>query len=161
MARLVQGFHWLSKKLMQLGAVLLLAMVALTCIDVVGRLFGHPVFGAYELMSFMAALVATAALPDTHTEKRHIGVEIVTNKLGKRTNRFLQLGTGILACAIIGIAAWQLVLLARNVRLSGEVSMNLGAPEYMVIAAVAVGFVLFFFSILFSLREIVGKLSKR
>lgn len=161
MVRFSSGFQWLSAKLMVVGALLLLLMVGLTCVDVIGRMFGHPVFGAYELMSFMAALVAAAALPDTHLEKRHIGVEIITNKLPGKIRLLLELLTNSFACVIFGIASWRIFALALKVKASGEVSMNLEAPEYLVMAAVGAGFFLFFIAIILSLITTFKKLFKR
>lgn len=153
-------FDTLSDKLMFLGSLLLLAMVALTCLDVFGRMFGHPVFGAYELMSFMAALVAAAALPDTHAQRRHIGVEIITEKLSSKTRLYLELVIDVVSLGIFIIVTWRMFILAMNVKESGELSMNLKAPEYLIMAAVGVGFFLFacaiirtFFSTIKKLRE--------
>jgi TRAP-type C4-dicarboxylate transport system permease small subunit len=151
-------FQWISEKLMLLGSFLLLAMVLLTCIDVFGRMFGHPVFGAYELMSFMAALVAAAALPDTHSKKRHIGVEIVTDKFTKKTRLIFELIADFVACSIFAIVTWRMFTLAKNVHDSGEKSMNLGAPEYLVMVAVGGGFFLFAFAIIKTFTETIQKL---
>ena len=161
MAQLSAAFQWASTKLMLLGSILLMALVLLTCIDVFGRMFGYPVFGAYELMSFMAALIAAAALPDAHIEKRHIGVEIVTSKLKRKTRLFMELITDVLACFIFGIVTWRVFILAKNVHDSGEVSMNLKAPEYLVMGAVGVGFVLFSCAIIITISRTFKKLTAR
>jgi len=151
-------FDKLSDKLMLFGSLLLLAMVALTCVDVFGRMFGHPVFGAYELMSFMAALVAAAALPDTHARKRHIGVEIITEKLSRRTRLILEVISDLVAFVIFCIVTWRMFILAMNVRESGELSMNLEAPEYLIMASVGVGFLLFAFAIIKTFLSTINKL---
>ncbi|MBM9603608.1 TRAP transporter small permease [Desulfopila inferna] len=151
-------FDKLSDKLMFLGSLLLLAMVALTCLDVFGRLFGYPVFGAYELMSFMAALVAAAALSDTHAKRRHIGVEIITEKLSKKTRLYLDLVIDVVSFVIFCIVTWRMFILATNVRASGELSMNLMAPEYLIMGAVGVGFLLFAFAIVKTFFSTISKL---
>jgi len=154
-------FDKLSDKLMLLGSLLLLAMVALTCLDVFGRMFGHPVFGAYELMSFMAALVAAAALPDTHANKRHIGVEIVTEKLSRKTRWYLEVAIDLVSFVIFCVVTWRMFVLAVNVHNSGELSMNLKAPEYLIMAAVGVGFLLFAFAIIKTFLSTINKLRGR
>lgn len=151
-------FDKISDKLMFLGSLLLLAMVALTGLDVFGRMLGYPVFGAYELMSFMAALVAAAALPDTHAQRRHIGVEIITEKLSQRTKLYLNLIIDIVSLVIFCIVTWRMFILAVNVRASGELSMNLNAPEYLIMAAVGVGFLLFAFAIVKTFFSTISKL---
>lgn len=151
-------FDKLSDKLMFLGSLLLLAMVALTCLDVFGRMFGYPVFGAYELMSFMAALVAAAALSDTHSKRRHIGVEIITEKLTKKTRLYLDLVIDVVSFVIFCIVTWRMFILATNVQASGELSMNLMAPEYLIMGAVGVGFLLFAFAIVKTFFSTISKL---
>ena len=151
-------FDKLSDKLMFLGSLLLLAMVALTALDVFGRMLGYPVFGAYELMSFMAALAAAAALPDTHAQRRHIGVEIITEKLSQRTRLYLDLVIDVVSFVIFCIVTWRMFILAVNVRASGEMSMNLNAPEYLIMGAVGVGFLLFAFAIVKTFFSNISKL---
>ena len=128
---------------MMIGGFLLMSMMALTCLDVVGRLFGYPIFGTYELVTFMAALVTAAALPDTHAEKRHIGVEIVTNMLSSNVRRSIDLVTSAVALILFMVVTWRLFLLGTTLRRSGEVSMNLRLPEYMITYAVGLGFLIF------------------
>ena len=50
--------EWLADKLKIAGAVCLVGMMFLTCADVVGRFFRHPILGSVELVTFMAALSA-------------------------------------------------------------------------------------------------------
>jgi TRAP-type C4-dicarboxylate transport system permease small subunit len=154
-------FDWISGKLMSVGGILLLAMVALTCVDVIGRMFGYPVFGAYELMSFMAALVAAAALPDTHARRGHIGVEILTNKLSSRNQLKLELVLDVVAFFVFAIVTWRMFIYGRNLRASGEVSMNLKAPEYVITFAIGVGFLLFALAVIKTFVETIQKLKER
>lgn len=142
--------------MMLLGGILLFSMVALTCVDVVGRMMGYPVFGTYELVSFMAALVLAGALPDTQSEKRHIGVEIVTNKLSARVVKVLDLLTGLAAMILFAIVTWRMFLYGNALRKSGEVSMNLKLPEYMLPMMIGAGFLVFTLVIVKSLVELLG-----
>ena len=61
-----------------------------TCVDVVGRFFGHPVFGSVELVGFMATLTVVLALPYTHQARAHIGVEIVMRLLPERVQAVVE-----------------------------------------------------------------------
>jgi TRAP-type C4-dicarboxylate transport system permease small subunit len=74
MQRLWKAIAAITDKMKLIGAALLVIMMLLTCVDVVGRLFRHPVFGSIELMSFMGALAVAMVLPNTHSVKGHIGV---------------------------------------------------------------------------------------
>lgn len=143
-----------------IGGVFLVAMMALTCVDVTGRLFNHPVFGAYELVSFMAALVVVGALPDSHTEKRHIGVEIVVNKMSPRMQNIFELITDTLSLILFSIVTWRMFSYGMGIQESGEVSMNLKLPEYIVIYVVGFGFLTFCIAILKNIVNIVKEIIK-
>jgi len=126
-----------------LGACCLVGMMVLTCVDVVGRYFGHPVFGSVELVIFMATLATALAMPYTHAVRGHIGVEVFVRLLSDRTQQIIELCTNVASLGLVGIISWQMLLYAETMEASGQVSMNLELPEYAVIYAVAFGFVVF------------------
>jgi TRAP-type C4-dicarboxylate transport system permease small subunit len=137
------------------GACCLIGMTLLTCADVVGRFFRHPIFGSVEIVGFMATLAVAMALPYTHQIKGHIGVEILVRALSQRTQSIVDICTGFLSLALFGIVTWRMAVYARTMQQSGEVSMNLELPEYMVIYLVAFCFAVF---TLIILREIIGNI---
>jgi TRAP-type C4-dicarboxylate transport system permease small subunit len=139
------------------GACCLIGMTLLTCADVVGRFFRHPIFGSVEIVGFMATLAVAMALPYTHEIKGHIGVEILVRTFSQRTQRIVDICTGLLSLALFGIVTWRIAVYARTMQQSGEVSMNLELPEYMVIYIVAFCFAVF---TLIILREIIGNIRK-
>jgi TRAP-type C4-dicarboxylate transport system permease small subunit len=127
----------IMKALKVLGAVCLVGMTLLTFIDVVGRYFGHPVFGSVEMVGFMATLAVAMALPYTHHVQGHIGVEILVRLLPERARVLIDVVTGLLGLTLFAIVTWQMTLYASDMRASGEVSISLELPEYVVIYAVA------------------------
>jgi TRAP-type C4-dicarboxylate transport system permease small subunit len=153
--------EWISGKMMLLGGILLFSIVILTCVDVVGRMMGYPVFGTYELVSFMAALIVAAALPDTQAEKRHIGVEIVTNKLSPKVVKIIDMLTGLAALILFSIVTWRMFLYGNALRQSGEVSMNLRLPEYLLPMILGIGFLVFVIFIIKSLIDLVDRKRER
>jgi TRAP-type C4-dicarboxylate transport system permease small subunit len=153
-------FSWLTRKMMVVGGILLVLMMVLTCIDIVGRMLGYPVFGAFELISFMAALVVALSLPDTHARKRHIGVEILTSRLPRPLRLRLALATDLLALLLFSVVGWRMFVYALRLRQSGEVSMNLGMPEYGITFAVALGFSLFAVAIVKTCLETLKELKQ-
>jgi len=152
MKRFWNGIQWISESMKAVGAACLIGMTFLTCADVVGRFFGHPIFGSVEIVGFMAAISVAMALPYTHQARGHIGVEIVVRLLPKRVQRIIDLSTSILALCLFSIVTWRMVLYARTIRTSGEVSMNLELPIYLFIGVVAFCFLVF---TLFILRDIL------
>lgn len=136
-------FDWVLDKLKIIGAACLVGMTLLTCVDVVGRFFGHPVFGSVELVGFMATLAVALALPYTHQVKGHIGVEIVVRLFSERTQTIFDLCTTVFSLALMGIITWRMLIYAGTMKASGEVSMNLELPEYLIIYIVSFCFLIF------------------
>jgi TRAP-type C4-dicarboxylate transport system permease small subunit len=151
----------ITEKMKLIGAGLLVIMMALTCVDVVGRLFRHPVFGSIELMSLMGAVAVAMALPYTHAVKGHIGVEILMNKLPRTHRKIIELVTNFLSLILFGIVTWKMFEYSFKMMESGEVSMNLELPEYLIIGVVGIGFVMFTLTIVKGMAEIVGELRQK
>lgn len=151
----------LASKMKVLGALGLVGMTVLTCSDVVGRFFRHPVFGSVELVTFLNVIAVAAALPFVHMNSGHIGVEILFRFFSEKTRALIDTLTGVLTLSLYGIVSWQMFVYAAEMKASGEVSMNLQLPEYLVIYIVAVCFVIFFVAISKSiwdkLHQIKGK----
>jgi TRAP-type C4-dicarboxylate transport system permease small subunit len=135
--------EWVSDKLKILGAVCLVSMTFLTCADVVGRIFRRPIFGAVEIVGFMATLAVAMALPYTDRIKGHVGVEILVRVFSERTQSIIDLCTRILSLALFAIVTWRMMLYAYTMQESGEVSISLELPEYMVIYATSFCFLVF------------------
>jgi TRAP-type C4-dicarboxylate transport system permease small subunit len=143
MQTLLTSIQWISDRLKILGAACLAGMTFLTCADVVGRYLGHPIFGSVEIVGFMAILSVGLALPYTHQEKGHIGVEIITQMLSKRTQIIIDICTGSTAFLVFAIVTWRMLLYAGTIKKSGEVSMSLEFPEYLIIYALSFCFLVF------------------
>ncbi|MFH0784498.1 MAG: TRAP transporter small permease [Pseudomonadota bacterium] len=128
---------FLSDKLKIVGAVALFGMALLTCADVVGRLFDHPIFGSIELVSFMGVLAVAMALPVTQLGRGHIGVELFVDKLPRKGRLFFEMCTETASLALFIIISWRMFLFSFKLRASGEVSMNLHLPEYAIVFILA------------------------
>ena len=153
--------RWVIDRLTQLGMLCLLGMTFLTCIDVVGRFFGYPVFGSVELVGFMATLAVAMALPYTHQVRGHIGVELVVRMLSIRTQAIIELCTSILSLILFGLVTWRIAVYAATMQKSGEVSMSLEFPEYIIIYIVSFCFLIFFLMIFRDIKESIDTLRGR
>ncbi len=143
--KIVEG---LRKALKVGGAACLLGMTLLTCIDVVGRKLGHPIFGAVELVGFMATLAAALAMPYTHQMKGHIGVEILVRNFSDRTQTIIDICTHLVGFLFFSLVTWRLALYANTIHQSGQVSISLRFPEYLIIYGVAFCFFVFMLTLL-------------
>ena len=123
-----------------LSAASLAAMMLVTCVDVVGRALASPIKGAVEIAALLATLALSFSLPYAHRQKAHVGVEILTIRMSERSRARLSAVTGTLAFVLFAIIAWQSAEYATQMRASGEVSLTLQLPYYLVIYFIAASF---------------------
>ena len=152
--------EWITDKLKVIGAICLVGMTFLTCADVVGRFFRHPIFGSVELVGFMATLSVAMALPYTQQIKGHIGVEIVVRLFSEKIQAIIDICTSFLSLALFVIVSWRMAVYAHEMKLSGEVSMNLEFPSYLIIYLAAFCFVVFSLIIIQDIIDTIRKLKK-
>lgn len=149
--------QWVLDKMKIIGAACLVGMMMLTCVDVVGRAFGHPVFGSVEIVGFMAILSVVMAMPYTHQVQGHIGVEIIVRLFSEKTQTIIDIWTGIASLILFAIVTWRMTVYANTMKASGEVSMNLELPEYGIIYMTA--FCLLIFTLII-LKDIFNNIRK-
>ncbi|KJR97757.1 MAG: hypothetical protein VR65_22220 [Desulfobulbaceae bacterium BRH_c16a] len=154
-------FSFLSDKLKMIGAFCLFGMAALTCVDVIGRFFKHPIFGSVELVSFLGVIAIATTLSFTHEHKGHIGVELFVRKLSSRTRNIIDLCTGSITLALFAVVTWRMFDYSLKMKSSGELSMNLKLPEYIIIFLLACCFFIYCGTILSSIFQTLAKLGKR
>jgi TRAP-type C4-dicarboxylate transport system permease small subunit len=152
---------WILVKLKIIGAACLVGMTLLTCADVVGRMLRHPIFGAVELVIFMATLSVAMALPYTHQVKGHIGVEILVRMFSESTQAIIDLCTSIVSLILFGIITWQMIRYALTIQESGELSISLKFPEYLIIYVVAFCMLIFTLIIVRDILDTARKLRNR
>jgi TRAP-type C4-dicarboxylate transport system permease small subunit len=139
MRRLSRGITLISRGFNALAGTAVVAMMLLTCADVVLRLFRHPVPGTYEIVGFLGTVVIAFSLAYTSLEKGHIAVEIVVEKLPLRARAGIEAATSLIGAALFALIAWQSLLYAADLKQSGEVSVTLTMPIYPFIFGIAAG----------------------
>ncbi|PLX39722.1 MAG: TRAP transporter small permease [Deltaproteobacteria bacterium] len=120
-----------------LSAVCIGGTMSITCADVIGRFFGHPILGAVELGVLLAALALGFSLPYAHRQGAHVGVEILYMLLGKKGQAAMRLFTGVAGAALFAVIAYMCASYALDMKASGEVSMTLQLPLHPVIMVIS------------------------
>jgi len=141
-----------------IGMACLAGMTLLTCVDVIGRFFGHPIFGSVEIVGFMATIAVAAALPYTHQVKGHIGVELLVRLFSQKVQTVIELGTNFISMGLFVLITWRMAVYARTMHKSGEVSMSLEFPEYVIIYLVSFCFLIFFLLVVHDTIQNIAKL---
>ena len=113
-----------------LAALMLLALVLVTVVDVVGRyLFRAPIGGADELTVYFLAIGIYAVLPRITLREEHVAVDLIDMVYPKRWIAVRQILMNLLAAAFMAVATWRLWILAMRLKEDAEVTMFLGLPK--------------------------------
>jgi len=134
----------LVKIMYYLAGAAIVAMMLLTCADVILRLgvtvyrnyeWGFlssfkPIPGTYELVGFLGAVAVSFAMAHTSVEKGHVAVSLVVQLLPPKTQAIIGSITSTFGFILFALLSWQSVLYANDLRASGEVSMTLQLPFY-------------------------------
>jgi TRAP-type C4-dicarboxylate transport system permease small subunit len=131
---------FLNKLLMILGGIAVLALMTLATGNVVLRVFGLPYRGAYEIVSFLGAVVIAFALGFTQKRKDHIVVDILTEKFPKKLSKVLDGINYSVTMVFFAIVTWQIFIWGMKIWESREVSETLKVIYHPFIFAVCAGF---------------------
>jgi len=134
---------------MIVGSVAVLSLMSIATVNVVLRFFFNaPYRGAYEVVGFLGAIVIAFALGYTQKRKAHIVVDILTEKFPKRVNRILDGINYFITMIFFAIVSWQVFVWGMKISRSGEVSETLKIIFHPFVYSVAVGFVVFSFTLM-------------
>jgi TRAP-type C4-dicarboxylate transport system permease small subunit len=113
-----------------IAAVMLLALSAVTVIDVIGRyVFRAPIGGADELTVFFMAIGVYAVFPRICWREEHICVDIIDLVYPKRWIAPRQMALNALAALFMALVTWRMWFLAGRLTEDGEVTMFLRLPK--------------------------------
>jgi TRAP-type C4-dicarboxylate transport system permease small subunit len=111
-------------------AVLLMAMMLITTVDVVGRyIVKQPLPGAYELIELMLAINIFMALPLVCLKDEHITVTVLIEGLSRRVRQVHAGIVSLLSAGVLAVVAWRLYAHAAQLASYGDVTMFLRLPR--------------------------------
>ena len=130
----------LSRAMDGLGRIILALMVLLITADVVLRyFFNRPIKGSYELVEFMLVVIVYLGLAYTQTQKEHISVTLLTEKMPPHVLAVLDTATHLLSLAIFVFITWRGIVQAETLRADGTTSDILLIPNYPFMWVVVIG----------------------
>lgn len=118
----------------------LVLMMLLTSSGIIGRAFGFPLLGTYELVSFGGGLVLSLDLPVTSLEKGHVLIDTLLVHLPRVVRISINLITRILAIGMFIIIAWSLLQMVLDLKSTGETSAVLELHYYPLLYIMAGAF---------------------
>ena len=133
---------WAERGLDACAVTIILAMVGVTCVDVIGRYVFHaPLQGAYELNEILLPALVFLALPGVTWRDAHVKVSLADELLGTKAKAVRACVFNLLSAGALLVLAWHLGLLAARKAAIGESASSLGielAPvAYLVAGTVA------------------------
>ena len=150
----------LAKWMALVGGVVLMCLIAITCISVIGRLLntiGHndflennfqfistqltrfgPIIGDFEIVEAGIAFAIMAFLPWCQLNRAHATVELFTGFLPGNLNRFLGFIWEVLFAFVMIIIAWRLYVGTTDKMRFGETTFMLQFPVWWGYAACTV-----------------------
>lgn len=121
--------RWLEVLLGIAAAILLFAMMALTCVDVVGRYFlNAPVPGGLEITEYLMAGLIFATLPLVTIRDQHVAIDLLDAWLGRRTRLLQHWATTIVSAAGLAVLSWRLGVTGVRFTEQGDVTAVLRVP---------------------------------
>lgn len=120
------------------GVLALLAASVAVVADVLMRsLLRSPLLAVADLAPLVTAGAVAACFPAAVTNRQHIVVTALGERMGGRAQRVLDLLGALAVLVFFGLAAWQLLLYAADKTASGESTLVLRfatAPAWWVVA---------------------------
>lgn len=89
-----------------LGAVGLMVEVAVVLLDVIGRAFGHPLYGSQDIITMTMVFVVFGAMALCDRRGGHIAVDLLEPRLPRAFNRAIDVASAVLGAAIFFTLAW-------------------------------------------------------
>lgn len=115
--------------LLGLAATLLLALMAVTGIDVVGRyLLNAPLSGAFEMTELLLGALVFMALPLVSRHGAHVEVDLLASVVPVSVNKVLGLFAALVSAVMLCWFAWTLIDVMISQIHDGSRSVSLGVP---------------------------------
>ncbi|NLJ76763.1 MAG: TRAP transporter small permease [Peptococcaceae bacterium] len=134
---LVTGF---SRVLDQVAAFFLVVTMVLIVANILLRVvFKAPVFGAYEYVGLLMALIIGLSLAYCGIQKAHIDVSLVVGLFPTRWRHVAGGCINIIAAFFLAVSAWYVGVYAGSIMDSGMVTSTTQAPIYPFVYLIALG----------------------
>ncbi|MBN1697275.1 MAG: TRAP transporter small permease [Spirochaetales bacterium] len=127
------------------------AMIGITCCDVILRIFGSGLIGAFDLVRITFVVTIACGLPYVTSVKGHVAIEFFFHKLPEKGRVIVDTGIRILSVLLFGLLAWQSVQYGLSLFRSGEVTPTLQVPIFWLGFLICLDCVVVMFVILYHL----------
>jgi TRAP-type C4-dicarboxylate transport system permease small subunit len=106
------------------------SMIVVTCIDVVGRRFGRPLKGTYDLVEILGAITIAGGLPYTTACKGHVAIEFFFQRLSRLGRIVVDTLVRMITIPLFSLLTWRFILYGTDLRASGQGTSTMGWPIF-------------------------------
>ncbi len=124
------------------AGIVMVVITVLTCYSVIGRQFGKPIQGDFELVQLAMAFAVSAFLPYCQLKRGNIIVDFFTTKASQGTRNALDRLGCICVALMMALFCWRTFLGGLNEQNTGSVSMLMQLPTYPAYYAMVPAFAL-------------------
>lgn len=136
---LERGVGFVSRLCDQIAQAGVFVMTVLVVISILMRKAGKPLYGVYDYVSFIGAIVVAFSLANCAVHSGHAQVGMLVERFSERVQGIIDSITGVISLIVFVLITWQCVVLANDMRSTGEVSMTSHIPFHPYIYAIAFG----------------------
>jgi TRAP-type C4-dicarboxylate transport system permease small subunit len=129
---------FLAYVLLAFSMVGVLAMIVITCADVIFRIFDFSIPGAFDLVRISGTITIACALPYTTAVKGHVAIEYFFHKLSRRGRIVVDTLARLAAIVLFAFLARESFLYGESFRESGQVTQTIEIPEFWIPYVVAI-----------------------
>ena len=106
MSALRRAADALTRLAATIGALALLIEVGVILVDVIGRAFGHPLFGSQDVVTMAMVILVFGGMTLCDRTGGHIAVDLLEPRFSPGTNRAIDIASALLGAVIFVFIAW-------------------------------------------------------
>lgn len=122
--------RWSVNILAAIAGLAIVAMILVTCADVIGRRLGHPLKGTYDIVELLGAITITGGLPYTTACRGHVAIEFFLHTLSRRGRTILDLLVRAASISLFAFLTLRFVEYGQELKASGQVTLTLQWPVF-------------------------------
>lgn len=122
--------YWLAEHSVIAAIIALVAMMAVIVANIIKRFFGTFLWGTYDLVGVMSAVLVSFALAYAALTGSHITIEFLTSRFSRRVQATLEIFNSAISIGIWALVGWASAHFAREMWLKGEVTETLKFPVF-------------------------------
>lgn len=134
-----------------IAGLAILVMIGVTVIDVILRIFGTGITGAYDIVRIMGIIAISFSLPYVTAIKGHIAIEFFYHRFSRTGRIILDSSFRTISVLVFLLLAWRNILYGLLLLNSNQVMQTLPIPVFWIPWMISLSCVLMILTILYHL----------